>query len=94
MPERTGLVTSTGDPLTLIGNEIKVGQPAPETELVANDLSAAKLSALRNGKVCVMPKDVMKELLKRSPNKLDALSLTFAPHIAVVDPLDLEGVLE
>jgi len=43
--ERTGLVTMKGNPLTLIGNVVRVGQLAPDAELVANDLSAVKLSS-------------------------------------------------
>jgi thioredoxin-dependent peroxiredoxin len=54
MAERTGLITFKGGPLTLVGNEAKIGQKAPEAELVANDLSAVKLSALCRGKVCII----------------------------------------
>ncbi|UCD52308.1 MAG: thiol peroxidase [Phycisphaerales bacterium] len=53
MEERTGLVTLKGNPVTLLGPEIKVGQPAPDVELVANDLSAVQLSSFK-GKVCVL----------------------------------------
>jgi thiol peroxidase len=54
MAERTGLITFKGSPLTLVGNEAKVGQKAPEAELVANDLSVVKLSSLCRGKVCII----------------------------------------
>lgn len=54
MTERTGLVTLKGNPVTLAGSEVKVGQKAPDAELVANDLSAVKLSALCRGKVCII----------------------------------------
>lgn len=54
MRERVGLVTFKGNPLTLVGNEVKVGQKAPEAELVANDLSVVKLSSLARGKVCLI----------------------------------------
>ena len=50
MAERTGLVTLKGNPMTLLGNEIKVGQPAPDATIVANDLSEVKLSSLLTGK--------------------------------------------
>lgn len=53
MAERTGLVTFQGNPLTLLGNEVKVEQQAPDVELIANDLSPVKLSAFK-GKVCVL----------------------------------------
>ena len=42
-----------GDPLVLLGEELKVGQAAADVELVANDLSGVKLSGYR-GKVCVI----------------------------------------
>ena len=54
MGERTGLVTMKGSPLTLIGNEVKVGQKAPDAKLVANDLSVVNLSSLCRGKVCIV----------------------------------------
>jgi len=54
MTERTGLVTLKGNPVTLVGSEVKVGQKAPDAELVANDLSTVKLSALCRGKVCII----------------------------------------
>ncbi|MBM4028089.1 MAG: thiol peroxidase [Planctomycetes bacterium] len=54
MEERTGLITFQGSPLTLLGNEVKVGQKAPEAEVVANDLSIVKPSALGLGKVCIL----------------------------------------
>ena len=34
---------------------------------------------VKDGKIKVMPKDTMRELLKRSPDRADALCLTFAP---------------
>jgi thiol peroxidase len=54
MGERTGLVTMKGSPLTLVGNEVKVGQKAPDAELVANDLSVVQLSSLTRGKICLL----------------------------------------
>jgi thiol peroxidase len=53
MPERNGLVTMKGRPVTLVGRETKVGQQAPDVELVANDLSAVKLSSF-GGKVRII----------------------------------------
>jgi thiol peroxidase len=42
--ERTGEITFKGNPLTLIGPKLAAGGMAPEFELLANDLSPAKLS--------------------------------------------------
>ncbi|UCH00588.1 MAG: thiol peroxidase [Deltaproteobacteria bacterium] len=53
MKERTGMITMKGDPLTLIGDELKLGDPAPDVEMLDNDLSSVKLSSFRD-KVCVI----------------------------------------
>ncbi len=53
MIERTGVVTMGGTPITLVGNEVKVGDDAPDFEVVANDLSTLWFSSF-NGKVCVI----------------------------------------
>lgn len=42
-----------GNPVTLVGTEVKVGQAAPDVELTANDLSGVKLSSFK-GKVCII----------------------------------------
>ncbi len=43
-------VTMKGNPVTLVGNEVKVGQSAPNATLVANDLSNFELSSLKGKK--------------------------------------------
>ncbi len=53
MKERTGDITFKGNLLTLLGSEIKVGDAAPDCELLGNDLSPVKLSSYR-GKVCIL----------------------------------------
>ena len=53
MQERTGLVTMKGNPVTLIGHELKVGDKAPEFTVVGNDLSQVSLESFR-GKVCII----------------------------------------
>jgi thioredoxin-dependent peroxiredoxin len=51
--ERKGLVTVKGNPVTLIGNEVKVGDKAMDFEVIANDLSTVKFSSFK-GKVCII----------------------------------------
>ena len=51
MSERTGAITMKGNPLTLVGNEVKAGDNAPDVTLVANDLSEVKLSSFKGKKV-------------------------------------------
>lgn len=41
--ERSGVVTLAGNPVTLIGSEIHVGDNAPNFEVLANDLSKVTL---------------------------------------------------
>ncbi len=53
MAERPGLITMKGNPLTLVGQEVQVGQPAPDFEVIANDLSPFKVSSLK-GKVVII----------------------------------------
>ncbi len=53
MKERPGAVTMKGNPLTLVGNEVKVGDMAPEATVVANDMSVVKLSSYR-GKTLII----------------------------------------
>ncbi|OGP87491.1 MAG: lipid hydroperoxide peroxidase [Deltaproteobacteria bacterium RBG_16_48_10] len=53
MQERTGIITMKGNPLTLIGNEVKVGDTAPEFTALDNNLSPVRLSSFK-GKICVL----------------------------------------
>ncbi|MBI4309615.1 MAG: thiol peroxidase [Candidatus Omnitrophica bacterium] len=53
MTERVGVITMKGNPLTLIGNEVKAGDNAPDAALVANDLSEVKLSSFKGKKVII-----------------------------------------
>jgi thiol peroxidase len=45
MTERTGRVTVGGAPVTLVGDELKVGDKAPDAELVDNSGRPVKLSS-------------------------------------------------
>ncbi|MDO9350991.1 MAG: thiol peroxidase, partial [Deltaproteobacteria bacterium] len=53
MKERPGIVTMKGNPLTLIGNELKVGEMAPEFTALDNNLSPVQFSSFR-GKICIL----------------------------------------
>ena len=53
MSERIGAITMKGNPLTLTGHEIKVGDQAPDATLVANDLSEVKISSFLGKKVII-----------------------------------------
>ena len=53
MKERTGIVTMKGNPLTLLGEEAKVGEAAPDFVALDNNLAPVHLSSFR-GKACVI----------------------------------------
>jgi thiol peroxidase len=53
MQERKGVITFQGNPLTLLGTDIKIGESAPDVTLLGNDLSPVQLSAYK-GKVRVL----------------------------------------
>lgn len=53
MEERTGVITMHGDPLTLVGKEVKVGEKAPDFAALDNELSPVEFSSFQ-GKVCVI----------------------------------------
>ena len=53
MEERSGIITMHGNPLTLLGKELKVGDKAPDVTLFDNDLNPVKISSYA-GKVCVL----------------------------------------
>jgi len=51
--ERAGAVTFKGNPLTLIGPEIKVGAKAPEFQTVSQDLSPVTLSSVKGNTLLI-----------------------------------------
>ncbi len=53
MDERTGIITMKGDPLTLMGKELRAGDRAPDFEVLSNDLSPVKFSSFK-GKTCII----------------------------------------
>lgn len=53
MEERTGVITFKGNPFTLLGPELKVGDKAPNFRVVANDLSPVTLADY-SGKIKIL----------------------------------------
>lgn len=53
MAERSGVVTSGGNPITLLGDELNVGAKAPDFRVVDNDMNEVGLSDYA-GKVLVI----------------------------------------
>lgn len=53
MSEKTGIITFKGNPMTLLGPELKVGDSAPEFVVVDNGLAAVTLSSFA-GKIKII----------------------------------------
>jgi len=53
LKEHKGLITMHGNPLTLAGPQLKVGDQAPDADVLENNLSPVSLSKFR-GKVCII----------------------------------------
>lgn len=53
MDERIGIVTMKGNPLTLVGHEVKVGEMAPDFGVLDNNLSPVRFSSY-HGKTCII----------------------------------------
>jgi thiol peroxidase len=53
MEERDGLVTMKGNPITLMGTELQVGDQAPDFVAMDNDLNPVSFDSFR-GKVCII----------------------------------------
>jgi thioredoxin-dependent peroxiredoxin len=53
MQERTGLITMRGNPLTLVGSEVKAGDAAPDFVALDNALKPVKFSSFL-GKICII----------------------------------------
>jgi thiol peroxidase len=51
--ERTGIVTVVGKPVTLLGDEVRSGDHAPDFYAVKNDLSTFRFSELRGKTVII-----------------------------------------
>jgi thioredoxin-dependent peroxiredoxin len=53
MKEQKDAVTMKGKGFTLVGDEVNIGDKAPDAALIANDMSKVKLSSFA-GKVCII----------------------------------------
>ena len=53
MKERTGIITMKGNPLTLLGNEVNVGERAPDFIALDPNLTQVKFSSFL-GKICIL----------------------------------------
>jgi thiol peroxidase len=57
MNERSGIITMRGNPLTLVGNQVKVGDAAPDFTVIDNNLAPVKFLSYRSKTniICSVP---------------------------------------
>lgn len=53
MEERKGIITVLGNPMTLLGPELNIGDAAPDATLIDTDMNPVTLSSYR-GKTCII----------------------------------------
>jgi len=53
LSERVNAITLKGNPMTLLGNELRVGDQAPDATVVGNDLSEVKISSYKGKKLII-----------------------------------------
>lgn len=61
---------------------LKEGGAIPEDPMLRDELLALETVARMDGKIQIVSKDVVRKTLGRSPNRSDALGLTFAVNVA------------
>lgn len=54
MEENKNIITFKGNPLTLVGPQIDVGQAAPDVELLDNGLAPVKISSFKGKKLVIV----------------------------------------
>jgi len=85
MKERSGLVTMRGNPVILLGEEIKAGQPAPNFVAVENDLKPLEFASLR-GKTCIIYSvpSLDTPVCDRSTRKFNEDAAGLGPDVAIL----------
>jgi len=53
MKERTGVITKSGNPATLVGNEVKVGDIAPNFTVLDNSGNEVKFSSFKGNTIII-----------------------------------------
>lgn len=83
--ERQNAITFKGSPLTLVGDEVQVGQPAPAFTATANDLSEYQLSNDK-GKVIVLASvpSLDTGICDKETRKFNELAASLADDVEIV----------
>jgi len=85
MVEEKGLITFKGNPLTLVGNQVKVGQKAPDFVGIDNNLSPVKFSSYL-GKVCIISSVVSLDtpVCDTQTRKFNEEASRLGPNVAIL----------
>lgn len=91
---RQDCVNKRAEMLVMIREWLRDGGSIPEKDgELYEELLAVETIATLDGKYKFPPKEDFKEIIDRSPNKLDALGMSFAqPVQAKIDPMDIDQV--
>jgi thiol peroxidase len=85
MEERFGVITMKGQPLTLVGPEVKLGDPAPDFEVTGNDLSPVKFSSLeRQVSIIAAVPSLDTSVCDLETRRFNAEAANFSPDINIL----------
>jgi len=92
---RLDCVNKRAEMHVLVREWLQAGGSIPEDDKdLYEELLAQETVATLDGKYKFIPKEDMKEIIRRSPNRLDALAITFAfPVETPIQPGDLDGLV-
>jgi len=85
MEERKGVITFMGNPLTLLGPSLKVGDKAPDFNVLDNNLNPVRLSSYK-GKVCILTSvpSLDTPVCDLETRRFNQEAATFGPDVAVL----------
>ena len=85
MEERKGVITFMGNPLTLLGSSLKVGDKAPDFNVLDNNLNPVQLSSYR-GKVCILASvpSLDTPVCDLETRRFNQEAVTLGPDVAVL----------
>ena len=65
MKERTGFFTFKGKALTLLGNDVKVGDRAPDFQVLDNDMQPVTLAEFKGQQHLLGPGKTLRAMMER-----------------------------
>ena len=85
MNERLGQITAQGNPLTLLGDEVKVGDAAPDFSATANDMTQVEFSSFRGKTVIISAVPSLDtSVCSAQTHKFSEAAINFGPDVVVL----------